>query len=172
VAGQAHEEAIERPVMALEEVAQPVDLAGAHGEHQFVIGSFRGFHDSHGGEVFSGWRRRVSTNIWGVGNHGHQGSFGLEVQGKPPGRTKVTQKRPRGLDRRGSTVDEDRSARRFAFAAMALDHSKPVHAEAQGRGEIQGKDCSLRLCPAPRLCANPSGPPAIYFTPATSTVAR
>jgi hypothetical protein len=70
MAGQADEKAVERLVMTLEKVAQPVDLAGAYGEHQLVISSFGVFHVSHGTEIFSGWRRRVSTNIWGIGNHG------------------------------------------------------------------------------------------------------
>ncbi len=67
--GEAHEKTVERLVMTLEEVAQPVDLAGADGEHQFVISSFGSIHVSRGAEGISRWRGRVSTNIWGVGNH-------------------------------------------------------------------------------------------------------
>ncbi len=36
--GQAHEETEERPVIALEQFAEPPDLSGAHGNHEFVIG--------------------------------------------------------------------------------------------------------------------------------------
>jgi len=82
---QPHEEAVERLVMTLEEVAAAGRSRRRAREHPFVIGSFGGFHDSHGGEVFSRWRRRVSTNVWGVGNHGRRDSFGLECRGKPPG---------------------------------------------------------------------------------------
>lgn len=73
VAGELYEEAKERAMMAFKEFAERVQLAAAHGKHEFVIGS--GSERVHGGdEVVCGlisreWKR-IDRNIGSGGEHG------------------------------------------------------------------------------------------------------
>ncbi len=49
--GQAREETVERPVVALEKFAEPGDVTRAHGQHEFVVVGFHG-----GGDISLGGR--------------------------------------------------------------------------------------------------------------------
>jgi hypothetical protein len=90
LAGESHEETIERPVIALEQVAQPLDLAGAHGEHEFVIGGIRGVHsDGFLRGLNHGWTR-MNTDFCQHGDHGMGGrSWKRDEQGNRPARERL-----------------------------------------------------------------------------------
>ena len=86
VIGVAHEETVERPMVPLEEFAEPVNLAGAHGDHKFVVR-----------ERFHSWRGRLNHGrirlniqlLLEIGDHGGQGAWLVAVE-EPIGREKVT----------------------------------------------------------------------------------
>lgn len=70
VARELDEEAVERAMVALEELAERVEVAVAHGEHQGVIRERSdGFHGSDAGNVSHRWAGR-NAEIWSGGGHG------------------------------------------------------------------------------------------------------
>lgn len=73
VAGEFHEEAEKRAVVAFEEFAERVEFAVADGEHQGMVGAWFGGGVHGSGAVFNHEGVRRDTNFWRVGDHGGGG---------------------------------------------------------------------------------------------------
>ena len=89
VAGEFGEKPEERPVVALEQLAQGVEFAAADGEHELMIGSGGGGVHGGDGSVEAGINRgpgRIDRNFGSEGEHGRNG--GAAAWRELPGKTR------------------------------------------------------------------------------------